>query len=156
MYHSGQTKPSRDASDEDNAGANTEHGTDGGMDVVSEGTPSDVPGSSSGLDELEAGSPRAATEDIHVRNYDFERSYEVVVRVEDPSGDRLFSRRYFLQPGQSRSEHNVLAAGTYRITAAIDPPERDASDCAIGDTPDHTGLVEVGNGIVSVSEGLYR
>lgn len=98
----------------------------------------------------------AGTEDIHVRNYDFERSYEVVLKVEDAAGDRVLSRRYFLQPGQSRSEHSVLDPGTYRITAAIDPPERDTIDCAIGTEPEHTALVEVGNGVVGVSEGLYR
>lgn len=98
----------------------------------------------------------AGTEEIHVRNYDFERSYEVVLKVENATGDRVFSRRYFLQPGQSRSERSVLDPGTYRITAAIDPPERDVIDCDIGTEPEHTALVEVGNGVVGVSEGLYR
>ena len=112
--------------------------------------------SPSEFDGREAESQRATTEHIHVRNYDFERSYGVMVKIEDTSGDRLFSRRYFLRPGQSRSERGLLIPGTYRITAAIDPPQRDAMDCAIGETPDRTGLVQVGNGVVSVSEGLYR
>jgi len=106
--------------------------------------------------ELNGTPDGASAEEIHVRNYDFERAYEVAVRVEDASGNRLFSRRYFLRPGQSRSERDVLDAGRYRVTAAIDPPERDAIECSVGSAPEHTALVEVGNGAVSVSEGLYR
>ncbi|MFT4922861.1 MAG: hypothetical protein ACI8XM_002080 [Haloarculaceae archaeon] len=96
------------------------------------------------------------TEDVHVRNYDVRRTYDLVVSVESESGTREFDRRYTLRPGQCRSLVDVLSAGTYDVTVALDPVSQQTRKCAIGPAPDDTALVEVGNGIVSISQGLYR
>lgn len=95
------------------------------------------------------------TEDLHVRNYDVRRTYDVAVSAESDSGTREFERRYTLRPGQCRSLTGVLPDGTYDVTVALDPVSEETVACRIGPAPEATALVEVGNGVVSVSQGLY-
>ena len=111
-----------------------------------------------------AGSPPAPdraetdpiTEDLHVRNYDVERTYDLGVVVRDGAGETVWNNHYRLKPGQSRSEPDAIEAGCYEVVATIGPFSETAGTCCVGSEPSHTALVEVGNGVVSVSEGLYR
>ena len=94
------------------------------------------------------------TEAIHVRNYDHDRGYEVDVEVETEDGEVPFQRRYQLQPGQIVSEYDVLSEGNCVVMVTLDDTRERALECRIGESPEHTATIEVGNGALSLVEGL--
>lgn len=94
------------------------------------------------------------TEDIHVRSYDHRWSYDLDVEVRTRDGIQVFRERYYVAPGQSTSELNALPSGEHEITVTVDDDRCERVQCRIGDSPDHTVVIEVGNGVLSVSEGL--
>jgi hypothetical protein len=53
------------------------------------------------------------------------------------------------------SEIGVLDPGEYRVTVTSEGTVQDSKTCSVGPSPAETVLIEVGNGLVSVSEGLY-
>jgi hypothetical protein len=65
-----------------------------------------------------------------------------------------FEADYHLQPGDADSEVDALPAGTYEIRATLDNETRKTATCRIGSDPDRTAVIEVGNGVLSVTEGL--
>lgn len=95
----------------------------------------------------------ARSEEIHIRNFDDTRSYDLTltVRLDDES---VLSNTYYLTPGRRISEIYRLPAGIYDVTAELDNRQRETARCEIGSTIRRTALVEVGNGIVSVTQGL--
>lgn len=95
------------------------------------------------------------TETLFIRNYDVTWSYDLDVTVVDSDGDVVFDDRFYLRPGETVSEHDVIGDGTYDVTAVLDNRRSKTGTCEVGDGPDETILVELGNGIVSVTEGLY-
>lgn len=99
--------------------------------------------------------PRATTEDIHVRNYDVKWGYDVVVEITDGDGECVFEERYYLLPGQAKSEFGIVDPGDYDITVELDNHRTEATRCSIGTAPEHTALIEVGNGTVTLNEGLW-
>lgn len=94
------------------------------------------------------------SEDLHVRNFDIERGY--VLRVEVRDDETVLTREYRLGPGEQRSETDRLAPGTYTVVASLDGGRRRVARCTIDDRPSSAALIEVGNGTVSVTDGLYR
>lgn len=94
------------------------------------------------------------TEEIHIRNFDFSRTYDLTVEVYDADG-LVFASRYYLTPGKTVSERGRLPPGEYEIRVELDGRRERRLHCEIDDTPDKTALVEIGNGTVSVTEGLY-
>lgn len=94
------------------------------------------------------------TENIHIRNFDVNRAYDLTVRVRD-DGEIVFASRYYLTPGKTEHELDRLRPGEYDVVVELDSHRRETARCAIGSSPDATALVEVGNGTVSVTEGLY-
>lgn len=99
--------------------------------------------------------PDTRFEAVHVRNYDVADTHTVSVAVTAPDGDRVFSRRYHLRPGQADSEQGVLPPGTYDVVVHADGLDRVAKRVELGPQPEGTALVELGNGITSVSQGVY-
>lgn len=99
--------------------------------------------------------PDAAVEALHVRNYDVTDAHTVTVSFTAVRGDESFRRRYYLSPGQSESEQGVLPTGTYDVVVHADGLDRAARRIDLGPTPAETALVELGNGITSVSQGVY-
>ena len=95
------------------------------------------------------------TEDMHLRNYDPFCEYDLTVTVSDESGRRVFQRRYYFRPGEVESERDLLEPGTYEVTVELDNRRRETTTCRVGPDPDRTVHVELGNGTVSVTEGLY-
>lgn len=95
------------------------------------------------------------SEDVFVRNYDFERTYRLTLFLEAVDGSDTYERSYHLRPGQAVSELGVVDAGEYRVRVELDGARRAFDRCSVGPSPAETILVEVGNGVVSVSEGLY-
>lgn len=102
--------------------------------------------------EAQTAAPRT---DLQIRNYD-DRSYTVDVVVEDDDGVAL-ERSYRLAPGEFRAERGTLSPGTYKVTASASVvlDKCDAATCEVGDDPADTVCVEVGNHVVTVSEGVY-
>ncbi len=96
----------------------------------------------------------ARSEDLHVRSYAHEWAYDVTVEVFTPDGDVAFEADYYLQPGDVESEVDALPAGEYEVRATLDDDDRRTLRCRIGSSPDRTVVVEVGNGVLSLTEGL--
>lgn len=106
-----------------------------------------------------AGSPgrtTPTTEDVLLRNHDFQWGYDVELVAERVADGTAFRKRYYLQPGATRRELGVLEPGEYAVRVRLDGDREGSGRCRIGDDPDATVLVELGNGAVSVHEGLYR
>ena len=95
------------------------------------------------------------TEDVHLRNYDPFCEYDLTVTVTDEGGDLVFRRRYYFQPGEVESERDLLEPGTYEVSVELDNRRRETATCRVGPDPERTVHVELGNGTVSVTEGLY-
>jgi hypothetical protein len=92
--------------------------------------------------------------DVHLRNHDFERGYDielVVYRDEEV----VFSERYYARPGWSRSVQLGLSAGTYDVLVTLDNDQSRREPCRIGPAPVDSVLVECGNGSVTLSRGIY-
>lgn len=100
-----------------------------------------------------ASTPRS--EELHVRNFDVSRAYDLTVRIY--GGQKLaFASRYHLTPGKTESETDRLRPGEYEVVAELDGRRQERARCRIGGTPDRTALVELGNGTVSITQGHYR
>ncbi|ELZ29267.1 hypothetical protein C475_03584 [Halosimplex carlsbadense 2-9-1] len=95
------------------------------------------------------------TEDIHLRNYDRECGYDLDVTVLGRGEDPVFESRYFCQPGEVIAVENVLPPGEYEVVVELDNRREVATECRVSSAPGHTVRVEVGNGTVSLTEGLY-
>lgn len=96
----------------------------------------------------------AASEDIHLRNYDMEQSHRVWINVV-ADGEQLLETTRRLRPGGVRSIEDTLPPGEYDIEVGIDGLRREVERCRVGDAPERTVVVEMGNGIVSITEGLH-
>lgn len=94
------------------------------------------------------------SENLLVRNYDHRWGYDLRVEVIDAAGDRVFQTRYYLQAGRVESELDVLPPGSYRIRVTLDNDQRRVRRCRIGSAPEHTAVIEVGNGALSLTEGI--
>ena len=90
----------------------------------------------------------APTEEIHARNYDHERAYDLRIEIRVPGGDVVYGDRYYLQLRASASETGVVAPGAYRVEAVLDNDGRRSRRCRIGSAAGHTAGLEVGNGVL--------
>ena len=109
-----------------------------------------------GRDARDAPDSRTAarTEDLHLRSYAHEWAYDVAVEVCTPDGDVAFAAEYYLRPGDAESEIDALPPGEYEIRATLDNDRRETATCRIGPEPGRTAVLEVGNGVLSLTEGL--
>lgn len=96
------------------------------------------------------------SEDLLVRNYDHRWGYDLAIEAIDVSGEIVFERSYYLQPGQLKSEAGVLDEGEYEIRAVLDNLQEATISCRVDAEAEHTVVVEVGNGALSLTEGLHR
>jgi hypothetical protein len=103
--------------------------------------------------EQSAQTAHPRSEDIFIRNFDTRRSYDLTVRIRDAEGI-VFADQYYLTPGRTEHETDRLTAGEYEITVELDGRRREQRTCQVGSTVGNTVLVEVGNGIVSITEGF--
>lgn len=109
---------------------------------------------SSGRRTATSESNTARTEDLHVRSYAQEWACDVAVEVATPDGDVVFDADYYLQPGDAESELDALPPGEYEIRATLDNETRETAQCRISPSPHRTAVIEVGNGVLSLTEGL--
>lgn len=94
------------------------------------------------------------SEDIYMRNYDPYWGYDLEVTVRR-SDEAVFESSYYFQPGEIKSVGNVIPAGEYEVTVELDNHREKTTACRVSSAPDHTIHVELGNGTVSLTEGLY-
>lgn len=106
------------------------------------------------LGTSDADARAAVSEEIHIRNFDTSHSSTLTLRVRDDS-DLVFAKRYQLEPGTTESVCDELPDGEYVVIVELDGHRRERARCRIGRSPDETALVEVGNGTVSLTQGLY-
>lgn len=111
---------------------------------------SSQPGESS----LESRPEIVGSEDLHIRNYDYQWGYDLVVEAVDSDGEAVFEQRYYLQPGRIESELDAIPAGEYEIRAVLDDHEQTRMPVRIGPGLLRTAVIEVGNGALSLTQGL--
>lgn len=95
------------------------------------------------------------SEDIFIRNYDPYRVYGLEMRIESEHDTTVFREQFYLRPGQVESLGGVLWPGDYQVTVELDTHSESSQECRVGPAPEETIQVEVGNGIVSLSQGFY-
>lgn len=94
-------------------------------------------------------------EDVHIRNYDFRQGYDLDLTVSTETGTSVLDGRFYFQPGAFRSLENTLEPGRYEVTVRLDDGDPETTTCEVDDEPDGGLLIELGNGQVSVTEGIY-
>lgn len=94
------------------------------------------------------------SEAIHIRNYDHQYGYDLSIEAVDTHGDVVFAKRYYVQAGYEECEHDVLPSGDYLLRATLDNLQEAELDCRVDAAPEHTAVVEIGNGALSLTEGL--
>lgn len=122
---------------------------------------------SSAADDRGSADVHTRTEQLHLRNYDTGRRYRVTLSVSNPDGPPEHEATYELAPGEVASELEVVPPGRYdvHVDSEFRPANGRAADgtagsdstttvCNVGDRAGRTVVVECGNGIVDVSEGL--
>lgn len=103
-------------------------------------------------------------ESLILRNYD-DTSVRVHIRLINADDETALDRTYALGPGDVVSTPTRLLRGVYRVAAEIDDvsadpgdasetTKRDATECLVGSAPTETAVVETGNGVISVTEGV--
>jgi len=96
-----------------------------------------------------------STEDVLIRNHDFQWGYDLEVTVTDANGESVHDERYYLQPGETKSEFGLLDPGNYEFHVVLDNRRELTTRVDVDDATDGV-LVELGNGAVSVHDGLYE
>lgn len=118
------------------------------------GDPAAVHGASAGADAPDVQFAAGETENVHIRNYDHEWGYDIEVTVLASDGTAEFTRRYYVQPGQTVSEFDRIPNGEYELQVTLDNDRHQRRQCRIDAEPEHTAVIEVGNGVFALSEGL--
>lgn len=108
-----------------------------------------------------AGTPIASTDParqlepvldaVHVRNYDHRAGHSVQMTLAGLVLEAELTDRSYVGPGQSARVSGHLEPGQYRLR--VDGVERHRADYQLDETPVGTAVVELGNGVVRVTEG---
>lgn len=92
----------------------------------------------------------ARSEDLRLRNFD-DTSHHVAITVRDHRGTDSFAEDYHLPGNATASVLNELDDGVYEVTVTVDDRKTTTATCQVGDWPDQTIRIELGNGIVNVA-----
>jgi hypothetical protein len=95
------------------------------------------------------------TEDVLIRNYDHQRGHDLNLVIRTQAGERVFRNRYYLQPGETVSECDILPSADYEIAVTFDNTQEASRRYQIDSSAGHTAVIEIGNGALSLSEGLH-
>lgn len=98
--------------------------------------------------------PDAGCAELVLRNHDVDRGYHVTVELTAAETAGRMAVSYRLGPGEIRCPTDIAPRGRTRVVVRLDGGPNDAVDGVLGDRPDQTALVEVGNGVVSATHGL--
>lgn len=89
-----------------------------------------------------------------IRSYDGRRQHQVTVRLHDTEDEIAFQGNYTVPPLGVVAVRECIDRGVYGVDVSIDGDTGASADCLVGSDPTETALVEFGNGLVSVSEGV--
>ncbi len=95
------------------------------------------------------------SEDILIRNYDHRSGYDLHLTAVTHPDSTTFQKRYYHPPGAVVSECDLLPSSDCEITVVLDGVQEASKHCRIDSSPDHTAVIEIGNGTLSLTEGLY-
>jgi len=90
-----------------------------------------------------------------VRNHDGSEAYELRVRFVDADGAVAFRRTFTVAPLETVTVETRLERAVYRVDVTVDGGRTVSAECLVGSGVNETALVETGNGIVSVVEGVF-
>ena len=93
-------------------------------------------------------------ESLVLRNYDDSDGHELVVRFRDADDELAFERTYELGPDEVVRTQTRLPRGVYGVTVRRVDGTAATRECLIGSGPAETAVVETGNGILSLVEGI--
>jgi hypothetical protein len=102
----------------------------------------------SAADSATAVAARTPAEQLHCRNYDHERGYDLTVTFQRDG--TCEARQYHLQPGAVRCLGDIVSPGTWDVVVTLDGGDPRRATCRIGSTGAETVVVECGNGAVAV------
>lgn len=105
-------------------------------------------------ESIEDGPPALSEECLVVRNYDGKTSHQVTVRFLDATGDIAFRSKQTLAPLSAITVSERIDRAVYSVEVAVDASQTGTAECLIGSSPTETALVEIGNGLLSISEGI--
>lgn len=94
------------------------------------------------------------SEDILIRNYDHQSGYDLHLTVVTSTGHTTVQKRYYLPPGGVVSECDLLPSVDCEITATLNDVQETSRHCRVDSSPDHTAVIEIGNGTLRLTEGL--
>lgn len=92
-------------------------------------------------------------EAVRVRNYDHHEGHSVHVALGGADDESSLAERVYLGPGRSTRLAGPLDPGRYQLRVRIDGVERHRGDVQVDETSAGTAVIELGNGVVSVTEG---
>lgn len=98
--------------------------------------------------------PHVSQESLVLRNYDGTEAHEVSVRVAGADESIAVDRTYHLPSNASQSVEIRLERAVYLVEATLFGVRTDRAECVLGSGPGEAALVEVGNGLVSVVDGV--
>lgn len=105
-------------------------------------------------DSIRRHQPTVDDEDLHLRNYDRRSGYDVELEFLAPNEEPVAERRYYLQPSHIGSSVNVVPESTSLVRGTLDNSRQRTSQCRVRGGASSTVIVEVGNGVLTLSEGL--
>lgn len=95
--------------------------------------------------------PTVECEDIRVRNYDA-RPHKVALQISDATGTSAFEETYYVPEEATASIVNELESGEYTASVTVDGTKHAVADCRIDEGPTESILIELGNGIVNITD----
>jgi hypothetical protein len=96
--------------------------------------------------------PESDFEVVRLRNYDHWQGHSIRVEVVPVDGEVALSERHYLAPDHTAQVTGRLDPGPHEVRVCVDGVERARAVCRLDETPSGTAIVELGNGIVSLTE----
>lgn len=100
-------------------------------------------------------SGRTGAEILVARNYDHTELYEIRATFTDAADEVVVERVLTVGPLETVSVRTAIERGLYRVEIETERGESGRAACVVGGNANECGLVEIGNGVVSVSDGYW-
>lgn len=97
---------------------------------------------------------RQGTEALLIRNHDANRVADLTVEIADLDESIVFDEKYQIKPLITEVVDLPLSRGTYQVSVTLDESVIHSTSCYIGYGPMELACIEIGNGVVSVTDGL--
>lgn len=94
------------------------------------------------------------THGIVLRNYDHKHAHELSVAMYNSSGAIVYDETLAIKPLDTVTVRPVITPDTYRVTVKSDGERAASERCLIGSPGGEAALIEVGNGVISLTDGL--